>query len=201
MTGGTFSTNISPSGKLLICYSSDDTTNYARYCFAICKGPGLKSLCEISRGAVVNDSPVDCQSRGMTAELQATRQFARESSPWGCTKKSKSRDLDFFIHCESNGISSRFSVNIIRLNEHISFRRVYHQPAGLDFLSQWWYTKLRFDDMQFLWNWWYTRLRLDCIVGCHFLQFYLHFIIISHGYRVSDKKQIIIYIISAVSYN
>ena len=29
------------------------------------------------------------------------------SSPFIHTRKSKSKDLDFFIHCESNGISSR----------------------------------------------------------------------------------------------
>ena len=28
-------------------------------------------------------------------------------------------------------------------------------------LSQWWYTKVRVDDMQFLRNWWYTRLCRD----------------------------------------
>ena len=54
----------------------------------------------------------------------------------------------FFIHCESNGISSRFSVYIIAVG-------AYHQPQVVS-LSQWWYTatscgwyaKLRFDDIQ-----------------------------------------------------
>ena len=35
---------------------------------------------------------------------------------------------NFFIHCESNGISSRISVYLIRLAEYISTRRVSHQP-------------------------------------------------------------------------
>ncbi len=43
------------------------------------------------------------------------------SNPSVSTKKSKSQDLDFFIHCESNGISSRASVYIIA-------EGVYHQP-------------------------------------------------------------------------
>ena len=43
------------------------------------------------------------------------------SSPATSSKKSKSTDLDFFIHCEGNGISSRFSVHLITVG-------VYHQP-------------------------------------------------------------------------
>jgi len=51
------------------------------------------------------------------------------SAPVACTKKiDKFRLVDFFIHCKSNGISSRFSVYLIRLAEYISTRRVYHQP-------------------------------------------------------------------------
>ena len=47
------------------------------------------------------------------------------------TKNSTSFDLsNFFIHCESNGISSRISVYLIRLAEYISTRRVYHQPQA-----------------------------------------------------------------------
>ena len=50
----------------------------------------------------------------------------------GQVKKSTSFDLsNFFIHCESNGISSRFSVYLIRLAEYISTRRVYHQPQAV----------------------------------------------------------------------
>ena len=45
----------------------------------------------------------------------------------------------FFIHCESNGISSRFSVYIIAIG-------AYHQPQVVS-LSQWWYTTLRVDDI------------------------------------------------------
>ena len=55
----------------------------------------------------------------------------------------------FFIHCESNGIfairrpnttnnaryrkryASRFSVYLIRFDEHISSKRVYHQPQAV----------------------------------------------------------------------
>ena len=40
----------------------------------------------------------------------------------------------------------------------ISSPKVYIISRRLHFFSQWWYTKLRFDDMQFLRNWWYTRL-------------------------------------------
>ena len=35
------------------------------------------------------------------------------SNPLGRAKKSKSSDLDFFIHCESNGISSAVRLYII----------------------------------------------------------------------------------------
>ena len=42
-------------------------------------------------------------------------------------KFDKFRLVEFFIHCESNGMSSRFSVYLIRLAEYISTRRVYHQ--------------------------------------------------------------------------
>ena len=37
----------------------------------------------------------------------------------------------FFIHCESNGISSRFSVYLIRFDEHISSKRVYLVKASI----------------------------------------------------------------------
>ena len=43
-------------------------------------------------------------------------------------KFDKFRLVEFFIHCESGGISSRFNVYIIRLAEYISTRRVSHQP-------------------------------------------------------------------------
>ena len=44
------------------------------------------------------------------------------SSPIVPTKKSKPKGLDFFIHCESNGISSRDSVYITNNgNSAISF--------------------------------------------------------------------------------
>ena len=41
-------------------------------------GPGSKSSAKILRGAVVNDSPVDCQSRG-----RPSAQFTRERVPGG----------------------------------------------------------------------------------------------------------------------
>ena len=48
------------------------------------------------------------------AEHAAVNRSVTGSSPvWGA-KKSKSKDLDFFIHCESNGISPRVSVYIIK---------------------------------------------------------------------------------------
>ena len=53
------------------------------------------------------------------------------------SKKSNSKELDFFIHCESNGISSRDSVYIIGIG-------VYHQPKAV--------YCFRNDEMQFLWN-------------------------------------------------
>ena len=55
-------------------------------------------------------------------------------------KFDKFRLVEFFIHCESNGISSRVSVHFIT-------EGVYHQPQVV-LLSQWWYTRLRLDDMQ-----------------------------------------------------
>ena len=42
----------------------------------------------------------------------------------GGVKKDKSKDLSFFIHCESNGISSRFSVYLIT-------EGAYHQPKAV----------------------------------------------------------------------
>ena len=73
---------------------------------------------------------------------------AQDSDSWGRRFKScrvgqkfdKFRLVEFFIHCESNGISSRVSVHIITAG-------VYHQPQVV-LLSQWWYTRLRLDDMQ-----------------------------------------------------
>ena len=47
--------------------------------------------------------------------------------------------VEFFIHCESNGISSRFSVYPIT-------EGVYHQPQVV-LLSQWWYAMLCIDDI------------------------------------------------------
>ncbi|MBQ9085045.1 MAG: hypothetical protein IJY24_05250, partial [Clostridia bacterium] len=41
------------------------------------------------------------------------------------------RLVEFFIHCESNGISSRFSVYLIRLAEYISSKRVYLDKASI----------------------------------------------------------------------
>ena len=65
-----------------------------------------------------------------------------------------------FIHCESNGISSRFSVHLIRFDEHISSKRVYHQPEAVSAFAMmiynaphWWYTATICG--------WYTRLYLD----------------------------------------
>ena len=53
---------------------------------------------------------------------------ASGSNPLISTKKSRSSERDFFIHCGSNGISSDFVLHIIRLAELSSSRRVYHQP-------------------------------------------------------------------------
>ena len=46
------------------------------------------------------------------------------SSPATSSKKSKSTDLDFFIHCEGNGISSRLGAYLIT-------EGVYHQPQAV----------------------------------------------------------------------
>ena len=46
------------------------------------------------------------------------------SIPLCSTKKSRSKERDFFIHCESNGISSRVSVYIIAVG-------VYHHTEGV----------------------------------------------------------------------
>ena len=58
-----------------------DTTSNARYRKRYAVGPGSKSSAKILRGAVVNDSPVDCQSRG-----RPSAQFARERVPGGAPK-------------------------------------------------------------------------------------------------------------------
>ena len=66
-----------------------------------------------------------------------------------CQKKfDKFRLVEyFFIHCESNGISSTIALLSLYL---ISPSGLYIISRRLYSLSQWWYTKLRFDDMQFL---------------------------------------------------
>ena len=81
------------------------------------------------------DSASDSDSEGQRFE-----------SAWAGQKFDKLRLVEFFIHCESNGISSRVSVYIIRFDEYISPKRVYHQPQVVS-LSQWWYTMLRIDDI------------------------------------------------------
>ena len=66
-----------------------------------------------------------CQAKGAGI-------FALGEYPSSAAKKfDKFRLVDFFIHCESNGISSRFSVYLIRFDEHISSKRVYHQPQAV----------------------------------------------------------------------
>ena len=71
-------------------------------------------------------------------------------------KRPSRKTWSFFIHCESNGISSRASVYLIT-------EGVYHQPKAV--------FCFRNDDIQHsvlmiynsLRNWWYARLRLDSI--------------------------------------
>ena len=60
-------------------------------------------------------------------------------------KFDKFRLVEFFIHCESNGISSRFSVYLIT-------EGVYHQPQAVSSFAMMIYKAFRFDDMQFLRN-------------------------------------------------
>ncbi len=64
-------------------------------------------------------------------------QVVRSSTLRRSTKNTAESMLSavFFIHCESNGISSRLGVYIIRFDEHISSKRVYHQPTAV-WLSQ-----------------------------------------------------------------
>ncbi len=64
------------------------------------------------------------------------------SNPTLSAKKSKSADLDFFIHCESNGISS--AVRLYIINNGIAVV-VSHHPKGV-------YKPFRNDDIQFLRN-------------------------------------------------
>ena len=89
------------------------------------------------------DSARDSDSRGRRFESYRAGQ-----------KFDKFRLVEFFIHCESNGISSRFSVYLIRLAEYISTRRVYHQPQAVSSFAMmiyktasWWYAMLRIDDI------------------------------------------------------
>ena len=46
-------------------------------------------------------------------------------------KFDKFRLVEFFIHCESNGISSRVSVYLIRFDEYISSKRIYHSNLSI----------------------------------------------------------------------
>ncbi len=72
------------------------------------------------------------------------------SNPLRRAKKSKSTDLDFFIHCESNGISSAVRLYIINngyavvVSHHTSWRVTRNAFAMMI------YKAFRFDDMQFL---------------------------------------------------
>ena len=65
----------------------------------------------------------------------------------------------------------------------ISSPKVYIISRRLHFFSQWWYTKLRFDDMQFLWNWLYTRLSPWFMWGFEFIRKLIeniYFIVLTH---------------------
>ena len=93
-------------------------------------------------------------SLAQSVEHLTVNQVVAGSSPAGGAKKDKSKDLSFFIHCESNGISSRFRVYLIRFlraylakSEYLISRRLYYAFAMMI------YKAFRFDDMQFLWNW------------------------------------------------
>ena len=78
--------------------------------------------------AVQSKLPVDVCDR--LRPRRAVRAANRVLLP--VSKNSTSFGLsNFFIHCESNGISSRFSMYLIRLAEYISTRRVYHQPQAV----------------------------------------------------------------------
>ena len=103
------------------------------------------------RGAVVNDAPVERQSRG-----RPSRQA--RPSPVSRTKNRQVSTCRFFIHCKSNGISSRGT----RVSHH---RRCISSAVGCIVLSQWWYTipaELMICKTSF---WWYTRLRRDLCKG------------------------------------
>ena len=63
------------------------------------------------------------------------------SIPAISTKKSRSSERDFFIHCESNGISSRVSVYLI-------IEGVYHQPQAVFAFAMMRYNGFTVDDIQ-----------------------------------------------------
>ena len=57
-------------------------------------------------------------------ESRSPKPLVVGSSPTAPAKNPRSSERGFFIHCESNGISSRFSVYIIAVG-------AYHQPKAV----------------------------------------------------------------------
>ena len=99
--------------------------------FCFCSRTAASTQCFAHRAKLGFAYP----SRRSTSLLVRRREWV--SSPLANTlvplpKNSTSFILsNFFIHCESNGISSRVSVYLIRFDEHISSKRVYHQPKAV----------------------------------------------------------------------
>ena len=89
---------------------------------------------DLAKVEVAGSSPV-IRSNGSIAQLGEHLPYKQRvigSSPIVPTKKSKPKGLDFFIHCESNGISSRDSVYITNNgNAVISFLRIFGIAEGI----------------------------------------------------------------------
>ena len=95
---------------------------------------------------------------------QVVRQRSAKPLFPGSNPGDASKKLSFFwtrvFLSKPTGLVYHHALACISSTRHC--RVVSHHTIGVyKKLSAWWYTKLRFDDMQFLRNWWDTMLRID----------------------------------------
>ena len=101
---------------------------------------GRASPCQGERREFESRFPLHNRRYSQAVRPRSAKPLRPGSNPGGASKKfDKFRRVEFFIHCESNGISSRFSVYLIT-------EGAYHQPQAVSSFAMmiynaphWWY--------------------------------------------------------------